>query len=199
MDSVWIWIAGVLGFGLCFLYDINSFRWRSRILSPGFGIGCLLIAAATCMAVAEAALAGRIGGVADWTLLSLAVLSLAGLIYALFFALPFTDTYTKQTDGRPVCDRGAYALCRHPAAIPFVLLYLFLGFALLPGKFWIAAAVFSLLELLYIWYQDRITFPKTFCDYPEYRKKVPFLIPTRASVRNAIKTGKKMTGKKEMP
>lgn len=199
MNAIWIWIAGVLGFLLCLLYDINSFRWKKRILSLGFGVGCFLIAAASCAAVADAVRSGWICGAADGILLALAVLAFAALIYALFFALPFSDTYTKQTEGRAVCDRGAYALCRHPAAIPFLLMYLFMGLALLPGRFWISAVSFSALELFYIWYQDRITFPKTFSDYPGYRKRVPFLIPTRASIRQAVITGKKMTGKRELP
>jgi hypothetical protein len=48
--------------------------------------------------------------------------------------------------------------------------------------------VFSLCNLAYAWFQDCVTFPKTFCDYGDYQQKVPFLIPTRDSVRMAKKT-----------
>ena len=43
----------------------------------------------------------------------------AALIYTLFFALPFDETYAKQNNGRYVCDRGVYALCRHPGILCF--------------------------------------------------------------------------------
>ena len=48
--------------------------------------------------------------------------------------------------------------------------------------------VFSLLDLAYAWFQDRVTFPKTFCDYEDYQKKVPFLIPTGDCIRLARQT-----------
>lgn len=193
---MWTAIAGGLGFCLYFLYDINSFRWHTRILSFGFGVGSILLAAATCAAVITAILAKQICGVLDWILFVLAIISFAALIYTLFFALPFSDTYTKQENGRAVCDRGAYALCRHPAAIPFFFLYLFLGLSILPGRFLLTGIGFSVLNFLYIWFQDRVTFPKCFCDYQAYRMRVPFLIPTRASIHQAIVTSKKPAGKK---
>ena len=46
----------------------------------------------------------------------------------------------------------------------------------------------SLLNLGYALFQDRVTFPKTFCDYLAYREKVPFLLPTADSFRRAVKT-----------
>ena len=48
--------------------------------------------------------------------------------------------------------------------------------------------LFSLLNLAYAWFQDRITFPRTFCDYETYRERVPFLIPTGNSIRLARQT-----------
>ena len=60
--------------------------------------------------------------------------------------------------------------------------------AALPGPLLGHVMVFSLLNLCYAWFQDRITFPKTFCDYEAYRSYVPFLIPTPASIRRAKNT-----------
>ena len=44
---------------------------------------------------------------------------------------------------------------------------------------------FSLCNLLYVLFQDRWTFPRTFPDYPAYRRRVPFLLPTARSLRTA--------------
>lgn len=188
---MWTAIIGTIGFGCYLLYDINSFRWHNRLFSLGFGAGSLLVAAATCIGLADAVKSGMIHGLPDLIWLLLAILSFAALIYCLFFALPFSDTYTKQESEPKLCDRGVYALCRHPGFIPFFFLYLFLGLAALPGSLLAVGMLFSFWNLLYIWFQDRIIFPRSFREYEDYRQRVPFLIPTPHSIRQAIKTGKK--------
>ena len=181
-------LLGIIAFALYFLYDINSFKWQNRLLRTGFLAGTLLIAVATGLDLYAAWRGNAFSGPADWLLLALAILWLAALIYCLFFALPFDETYAKQTTGNRVYDGGVYALCRHPGIPCFFFLYLALGLAALPGALLRNGMVFSALDLAYAWFQDRITFPKTFCDYEAYQKKVPFLIPTRASIRTARKT-----------
>ena len=63
-----------------------------------------------------------------------------------------------------------------------------LGLAALPDRMILRGMLYSALNLAYVCFQDRITFPRTFCDYDDYRQKVPFLIPTRNSVATAWKT-----------
>ena len=67
-------------------------------------------------------------------------------------------------------------------------MYLFWGIAALPSDIFINGLIFSLLNIGYAAFQDRITFRKTFCDYDEYTQKVPFMIPTKASIHRAVKT-----------
>ena len=124
----------------------------------------------------------------DSLLLAGALTCFAALIYSLFFALPFQQTYTEQAGGRRVYSGGVYALCRHPGILCFFGTYLLLGLAALPTRMILRGLLFSLLNLAYAWFQDCVTFPKTFCDYTDYKKKVPFLIPTRNSVAMARKT-----------
>ena len=188
---MYTWILGTLGFGLCFLYDCNSIRWHHRLLHYSFGLGFGLIGTATALELAQAIGAGAIGTFMDWVWLALAALSLAALIYCLFFALPFSDTYQAPEAGRSVCRQGVYALCRHPGWFPFFFTYMFLGLAALPGQLLYLGLLLSFWNLLYIWFQDRVSFPRTFCDYQDYRACVPFLIPTKDSMRQAIRTGKK--------
>jgi hypothetical protein len=67
-------------------------------------------------------------------------------------------------------------------------MYLFLGLAALPSGLIVNGMIFSVLNLAYAWFQDHVTFPKTFCDYETYRKQAPFLIPTMNSIRRAKET-----------
>ena len=178
-------ILGTAAFLLYLIYDINSFRWSRRLPRSFFLIGTLMLAAATAIDLIDALHRSAFSGILDWVCLFPAALSFLALVYCLFFAIPFDETYTEQISGRPVCDRGAYALCRHPGILCFFLFYLFLGIAALPGRLLWNGLLFSCLNLAYAAFQDRFTFPKTFCNYDRYRETVPFLIPTRASVRRA--------------
>lgn len=179
---------GVTAFVLYFIYDINSFTRKWRILHSFFFWGTGLLAAATGIDFWQAWHCGAFSGAGDGLLLAGALVCFAALIYSLFFALPFKQTYSEQTDGRRVYRKGVYALCRHPGILCFFATYIFLGLAALPGAMIWHGLIFSLLNLLYAWFQDQITFPKTFCDYDDYRIHVPFLIPTKNSVVIAYRT-----------
>ena len=179
---------GITAFGLYLVYDINSFKWQRRGPQSFFFLGTCLLGIATALDLVSAWRSGGFSGAADGILLTGALLFFAALIYSLFFALPFKETYAEQTDGRRVYSGGVYALCRHPGILCFFGAYLMLGLAALPTRMIIRCLLFSILNLAYAWFQDRITFPKTFCDYDTYKKKVPFLIPTKNSVSMAYKT-----------
>ena len=182
------WMLGIAAFLLFFVYDVNSVTLRAPLLHTGFFLGVLLLLASTGLDLLHAWRKGDLGGGVDGLLFCAALACLAALLYTLFFALPFEATYQAQDLGRLVYDRGVYALCRHPCVLFFFGLYLFLGLAALPSGLLIRGMVFSGLNLLYVVFQDRVTFPRTFCDYGSYRTRVPFLIPTGRSVRQAIRT-----------
>ena len=187
------------GFLLYLLYDVNSFTYQLRLLHGAFALGTLLVGAATALDLLEAWRLGAFSGPGDAALLLAAGACLAALVYSLFFALPFQETYRQQEQGRHVYDGGVYALCRHPGILCFFGLYLCLGLAALPGGLLAHGLVFSLLDLAYAGFQDRVTFPKTFCDYEAYRKKAPFLIPTGDSIRRARQTWGRPASEEERP
>ena len=170
-------LIGCFGFVLFFVYDINSITVKNPVLNLGFFIGCLSLAASTLYQIYSAYKNGSFGGAADVILLVFALLSFAALVYCLFFALPFEKTYVDPDAERKVCDVGVYGLSRHPAVIPFFFTYLFLGLAALPSQLLLNGMIFSGLNLLYVIFQDLVSFPKTFTDYGEYKKRVPFLLP----------------------
>ncbi len=49
---------------------------------------------------------------------------LALLIYTLFFALPFEETYCEENKLRAAYTEGVYGLCRHPGVLWFAGAYL---------------------------------------------------------------------------
>ena len=192
-------LLGMLGFLLFFLYDVNSFTWRSRLLHKSFALGVTLLAAATVLDLAAALRMGAFSGLKDLILLVAGALCLAALVYCLFFALPFAETY-QDTDGPPaVCDRGVYALCRHPGVLCMLGMYLFWGLGALPATMLRNGLIFSGFNTVYVCFQDRMTFPRTFPDYSDYQKNVPFLIPTGASIRAAWRTRRRSAEEEGSP
>ena len=181
-------LLGIAAFALYILYDINRFTRKLRFAHAFFLLGTVLLGIATALDVWQAWKAGAFSGALDAVLLIGAVLFFAALIYSLFFALPFKETYTEQEGNDRVYSGGVYALCRHPGILCFFGMYLLLGLAALPSGMIVRSLVFSFLNLLYAWFQDCVTFPKTFCDYSDYQKCVPFLIPTQHSISMARKT-----------
>ena len=182
-------VLGITAFALYLIYDINSCLWKRKWMRTLFAFGSFLLVLATAIDVACAVRAQGFCGWLDALLLGISLLFAAGLVYSLFFAIPFDETYTRQTDGRAVCRCGVYAMCRHPGILFFFGMYLFAGLAAMPFALLLEhGMIFSVLNLGYAWFQDRRTFPQTFCDYHDYQTKVPFLIPTTASLSRACRT-----------
>ena len=186
-------IWGVLGFSLFLLYDLNSVIWKKKTLHGSFSVGCLLLVIGSVGLGYEAMTVGGPAGVLDFILISFGILNMFLLIYTLFFALPFEETYCCRKEGGDgtnrveeksnVCDRGVYALCRHPGVLWFFFFFFFCGLALHSELFFTGGIIFSACNLGYVVFQDIWTFPKTFLDYGEYKKKTPFLIPDWKSIK----------------
>ena len=165
------WLAGGAAFALFFLYDWNRVFWKKRWMNGFFMAGCVILGAVGAVFIWQGIQAGR--GMRLLWLIPAAV-SLGALIYALFFALPFEDTYYREAAEAKACRTGIYGRSRHPGVVPFFFCFLFLGLAA-GGRQLAAGMAYSLLNLLYVWYQDRIIFVREFSDYEAYRKEVPFL------------------------
>lgn len=170
------WIIGTISFLLFFLYDWNRVFWKKRWMSGFFYLGCAGLIGSGAFILTEA-LGKRPSGWILW--LVLAAVCLVGLIYTLFFALPFDETYRQEADGHRVCRTGLYGLCRHPGIWWFFGCFLGLGLAWGGGEKLAEGLIFSLLNLGHAWYQDRYIFPEEFCDYRDYQNAVPFLIPRK--------------------
>lgn len=182
-------IGGILAFALYGIYDVNSVSLKNRFLHGFFTAGTLLLGLCTVGCF-----------VSEWgnclmrrhTIFAIAlipgIISFLLMIYSLFFALPFDETYVRSTDKPMVCDRGMYALCRHPGVIWLSLMYLCLAVSWGTPLCWWVWALYSILDIAYVVLQDCWTFPKTFENYEMYKNTTPFLIPTGNSIRKAWQT-----------
>lgn len=180
------WILGTTGFVLYFIYDINGLKWQNRIAHQFFWMGtlCLIISTARVMAgmpvLAGPSLPGRAVCMAG------SVLFFVLLIYTLFFALPFEETYVEESRSRSAYTEGVYALCRHPGILWFAGLYLCLwGVSgdVSQGVYFISMIVWN---YLYVIFQDLWTFPRTFVNYMDYKRGTPFVLPNRKSIRRCF-------------
>ena len=186
-------IFGTIAFILFIIYDLEqagavSHRFH-KITKTFFTAGSVLLAAVTVSLFWKTCVSGM-----NWEgkmifFLLLAVLFLGLLIYTLFFALPFEETYVVQ-DAHKTYDKKMYALCRHPGVLWFAGFYFCLWLAFGTKPLLVMAVWFSFLNFCYIVLQDCYTFPKVFSDYEEYQKRVPFLIPNGKSLKRCIDTFK---------
>lgn len=110
------------------------------------------------------------------------------MIYSLFIELPFKKIYTQTNNEIKLIDTGLYALCRHPGVILFFFLNIFLGLASGKVTFFWAAAIWTILNIVYVYIQDRWLFPIFIPGYEKYCQQVPFLIPNKTSYKNCKET-----------
>ena len=188
---MWQLILGTAGFVLYFVYDINSVLSKNVCLQKFFAWGSILVVASV---VAEFCSEWRQGHRSVEAVIGFgigALFFLGLLIYTLFFALPFEETYCEENKLRAAYTEGVYGLCRHPGVLWFAGAFLCM-WGMLGG--WRPGIYFGLMifwNYLYIIFQDLWTFPRTFFNYREYQQSTPFLIPNGKSIRVCMKSIRK--------
>ncbi|MEG1849548.1 MAG: hypothetical protein RR197_03235 [Oscillospiraceae bacterium] len=194
-----LFFAGALAFALFILYDLASLRHRSAGIFGLFAAGCALLVWYTLRLLLEADLPNEFLLRPFWKgAVALGALGALGLLlYTLFFALPFDKTYLKGS-APPVIDRGMYALCRHPGVLWLGLFYGLLGLLCETRTSLLAFLWFTALDILYVWFQDAILFPKSIAGYACYQKNTPFLVPTPGSIRRACRARSKEVSRYEV-
>lgn len=175
---------GCVAFILMLIFDLNKIRLDHRYLNSLFMAGILLLLFCSA-AIALNDYNSQILTFWKWITGILALFSLILLIYTLFGAIPFKKTYIEY-ERNNVVHTGIYALCRHPGVLWFFFFYLFLALTLESRLMLIAALVWTFMDLVYVFIQDRWIFPITLDNYQTYKKEVPFLLPNLSSFRNCI-------------
>ena len=180
-------LIGAIGFLLAYAFDWLSLKYIP-ILKQVVGIlaGCLLIYATVmvCMSSPRFDLPFFTIPLGSCLLL----ISLALLIYSLFIEIPFHSTYVEYLVGTRLITTGTYALVRHPGVLWLALLYISLALLFPSPTLFIAVAVWFILDVIYVVLEDWIIFPRMFPDYPDYRRRTPFLIPSKQSILSCLKT-----------
>ncbi len=187
-------VLGAIAFFFFILYDINSVLINHRLLHSSFFLGCILLIGATSGIIYQSWAYGIVNFERSLFFFVIAVGFFILLLYTLFFALPFEDTYVESDQAPKTCQTGVYALCRHPGVLWFIGFYFFLWLAFPSNLLFAGALIFSGLNILYIIVQDYWTFVKIFPDYLDYKKNTPFLVPNLGSMTRCRKT----LGSKEM-
>ena len=180
-----VFVLTIAAYGLFFAYDILTVRSAGTArLQFLFFAGCVLVVAAFVLL-----LAGQMPVLAaDAFFYVMAVLSLASfalMVKALFFSLP-QGTYSSAEQGRSVYQNGMYAFCRHPGVFWYCLGFLFFALAFRSAPVSLSCLLFCAGNVAYMVFQDVWSFPRTFCDFRDYQRNVPFFFPTCQSVRNAL-------------
>ena len=114
---MWQLILGTAGFVLYFVYDINSILSKNVCLQKFFAWGSILVVASVVAEFCSAWGQGHrsLGAVIGFGIGALFFLGM--LIYTLFFALPFEETYCEENKLRAAYTEGVYGLCRHPGVV----------------------------------------------------------------------------------
>lgn len=180
-------LLGIAGFVFCCVFDLNKTYWNYRFLNLSFTLGSILLVFSTFMCILQADLPTLLTKFGIYHLLILICLtfSIMAEIYALFFALPFQTTYMENTTAS-IVTKGWYAACRHPGFWTLAFVYLFLWLLFGDTLLFYAFVIYTLCNLLYILIQDTYIFPKYIQGYDEYKKTVPFLVPTKVSLYSAF-------------
>lgn len=179
---------GCAAFIFLYIFDLNKIFSVHRVLNLCFAIGITLLTFSTLgilLSDLESIKEITPAQIVYWVL---AVVFLILLLYSLFFALPFVDTYVNGEEENIVIDTGVYAFCRHPGVIWFIFLFFFLWLASgLEMMFW-AGLVWTAMDILHVYVQDRWLFPKCLVNYESYKRQTPFLIPNIGSIKKCIST-----------
>lgn len=118
----------------------------------------------------------------------LLAVSIVLLIYSLFLELPFRATYNQGNENNSLVVTGTYALCRHPGVLWLFLSLIFTFF--ITGAIQVAAAaiIWTSINSLYVFLQEKLFFCRMFPGYKEYQRRTPMLIPNSQSMKKCIES-----------
>ncbi len=173
-------------YGLLILADcIDAKNRRRGLLGPFlFILGCILLLCCFFQPLFAAGHAGTL----HITLFSggFFLLFLLLLLYTLIPARGRSDRQAAEPGKLPLVSSGVYALCRHPGLLWICGCCLSL-YSLCPTRSMARIGLCcSLLDFLYITWQDLWLFPRTVSHYILYKTQTPFLIPSPGSMARCL-------------
>lgn len=178
---------GCVGFGVLYIFDFNKVKKIHPWFNSLFSVGVALLLYSTITLFFNQTTDFVLPNNLKIIFIVLALLSACMMFYALFGALPFKSTYVSGL-GNKVIDTGFYALCRHPGVWGFFFTYLFLFFVSGTWMMLYATILWTLMDIIHVWVQDRYFFPITLDGYTEYQKTTPFLLINKESFQRFLTT-----------
>ncbi len=183
-------VLGCIGFGFLYIFDFNKVKKIHWVFNTFFAIGVLLIAIASIALFIIPIQMFSLGSLLSGVFYALAILAAVQMFYSLFGALPFKSTYVSAKANQTI-DTGMYALCRHPGVWGFFLMYLALFLATGNMLLLMACVIWTIMDVIHVWIQDKYFFPKTLLGYSNYQQTTPFLLFNPSSIRRCIQTFRK--------
>jgi protein-S-isoprenylcysteine O-methyltransferase Ste14 len=180
-------LLGGLAFVIAFFFDLAAMKGTAHlkqaigvVFGSLFGFALFMV----CVKTERFPLPSWIAWV-GWPLL---VLSACLFIYSVFLEIPFKQTYLSNGVGNKLVKTGTYALVRHPGVLWFGLV-LFSLLAVSRSKLLlIAAPVWFVMDVIWVWIQDHFYFTRMFPGYEQYQRETPMLIPTVESIVSCART-----------
>lgn len=171
---------GVAGYLLLLIYDLASLRklpYRFLFSLLGYSM--------QAYAIVSAALFEQQLAVSKYLWLLAWPLMLAGLswlLYCLFLYPPLRRTY-RDKKGPALTTEGPYALSRHPGVYGYTFFVLSLAVISRSQLLLSAGCLWSVINLIYVFLQDRFIFMALLEGYEQYRRNTPMLIPNLQSIK----------------
>lgn len=185
---MWLVLAGVIGLILA-----GAFDWLRNSASPILrqlvgSLAVILIACSTAMVcISPPRFVVPIFVLALGA--CLLVISTVLNFFSSFVEIPLISPYAGgKRRNYFVSSTGTHALCRHPGTLWVVLSYVGLTLTFPSTTMFVAAAIWSVGNISFAAFQDRLIFPREFPNYPQYQRQTPFLIPTKRSIMACLKT-----------
>lgn len=183
---LYIWL-GIVGFLIGYLFDFVSLR-KIPFAKQAVGlVTFVLLGYAHMMVCLQGEALVRPANLiyVGWFLFFLGSLA---TVYSLYLEIPFKKTYVVEGVGNELVTTGTYALVRHPGVLWYAVVLI--GLILVSGR-WLAlyaAPIWFLMDVLWVWLQEKLFFNQMFPGYQQYQKTTPMLIPTSRSIARCFRT-----------
>jgi protein-S-isoprenylcysteine O-methyltransferase Ste14 len=177
------YLLGILGFLLLFVFDLLSMNYKrkSKYLFMVLGVvslivGTILIIRRDTSFILPSSVRILFG-----------VMTIPFLLLLIYSVVIEVGKNTYQYNNTPkLITTGTYALSRHPGVLWLFGLYLSLSFTFAHTGLLVAAFLFTVVNTLYVYIQEKLIFIHIFDDYRMYQSQTPFIIPNSKSLKAFI-------------
>lgn len=169
-------ILSVVAFFILFSSDYLGLKKKKTLSFLFFLVGCFILTLNLIISTDFSLFAFSF---LSYVYIILASINFLILIYVLSFALK-PKGLEKKVDTKglvPLANWGLYSKSRHPGVIFLFLACLFWLLSFQSTSLLIIFICYTLLNVLYVIWQDTYIFPKTIWQYNKYKKEVPFILP----------------------